>query len=222
MKKIACQRCGICCTKGGPVLHREDLPLITGQTIQPHQLVVIRQGEPAYNPATDQVEPAVCEMLKIQGTAGSWQCLFYDAHHRSCTIHAGRPLECRLLHCRDTRAVLAVTGRDCLTRRDLISADDPALAFLQAFEHCSWQRLNDLLASPDPAAIEAAEEILAADLHLRQQAIHRLQLSLAQELFYFGRPLFQAWHHPDIELVLDHGLPRLRRRANRPASLKMC
>lgn len=218
MKKIECRRCGTCCIKGGPVLHREDLPLVTGQTILPHQLVVIRQGEPAYNPLTDRVEPAGCEMLKIQGTAGGWQCLFYDAPRKSCSIHASRPLECRLLQCRDTRAVLAVTGRDCLSRRDIINADDPALPFLQAFEHCSWQRLNALLATPDPAAIQAAEEILAADLHLRQQAIHRLQLSLAQELFYFGRPLFQAWHHSEIELVLVNGLPRLRPVATGPVS----
>ena len=50
MKKIECKRCGTCCIKGGPVLHSVDLALITEGVIRPDQLVVIRHGEPAYNP----------------------------------------------------------------------------------------------------------------------------------------------------------------------------
>ncbi|MEN8258285.1 MAG: YkgJ family cysteine cluster protein [Thermodesulfobacteriota bacterium] len=209
MKKIECRRCGTCCVKGGPVLHSDDLPLIRNKTIRLDQLVVIRKGEPAYNPATDAVEPASCEMLKLQGKSGSWECLFYDASQKSCTIHDNRPLECQLLQCRDTSAILAVTGKDCLSRQDIIPPDDPALAYLQAFEQCSWEKVHLLLATLNTQSIQETEKILCTDLLLRQQAVDRLQITLAQELFYFGRPMFQAFSHPGVQLTFEKGMPRL-------------
>ncbi len=213
MKKIECKQCGTCCIKGGPVLHSDDLPLLTKKVIQPDQLVVIRQGEPAYNPTSDAVEPASCEMLKIQGKAGSWQCLFYDAALKSCTIHDSRPLECRVLQCRDTTAILAVSGQDCLQRQDILADNDPLIPYLQAMTECSWEKINALLITPSTEAIEAAEKILCEDLRLREQAITQLHLTLAQEFFYFGRPMFQAWNHPGVMISLEKGMPRLRLRS---------
>ncbi len=211
MKKIECRRCGTCCVKGGPVLHNDDLPLITNKIILPNQLVVIREGEPAYNPGTDAVEPTVCEMLKIQGKPGSWECLFYDGGQKSCTIHANRPLECHLLQCRDTKALLAVTGKDCLSRQDIVAADDPLSPYLQSLaEECSWHKIHDLLATPDSDAVQEVEKILHTDLLIRQEAVNRFQISLPQELFYFGRPMFQSLHHPGLQLSFENNMPRLR------------
>ncbi len=210
MKKIECKRCGTCCIKGGPVLHTEDLLLIKNKTIRLDQLVVIRKAEPAYNPVSDAVEPASCEMLKLQGKSGSWECLFYDDALKSCTIHDSRPLECRLLQCQDPAALLAVTGIDCLSRQDIIEPNDPAQAYLHEFAECSWEKFNSLLAKPAPHSLQDAEKILRADLFLRQQAIERLQLSLAQELFYFGRPMFQAFSHPNVQLSFEGGMPKLQ------------
>ncbi len=209
MKKIECKRCGTCCVKGGPVLHGDDLPLIKKNIIRPDQLVVIRDGEPAYNPIPDAVEPTSCEMLKIQGQSGGWQCLFYDATQKSCSIHTNRPLECRLLQCQDTAAILAVTGKDCLNRQDIIAQDDPILPHIQAFEQCSWHKVHALLATLGPESIAALEKILHTDLFLREQAITQLQLTLAQELFYFGRPMFQSLNHPGLQLTFADGMPRL-------------
>ena len=213
MKKIECRRCGTCCVKGGPVLHGDDLPLVKKNIIRPDQLMVIRAGEPAYNPAADAVEPTSCEMLKIQGKSGGWECLFYDAARKSCSIHNNRPLECRLLQCRDTRALLAVTGQDCLSRQDIIAADDPIIPYLEAFAECSWQKINDLLTTLSSQSIQEAEKIISTDLLLREQAINQLQLTLAQEFFYFGRPMFQSWNHPTVLLTFDNnGMPRLQPR----------
>lgn len=209
MKKIECRRCGTCCVKGGPVLHTEDLPLLN-EVIRQEQLIVIRKGEPAYNPVTNRVEPASCEMLKIQGKNGSWECLFYDAAQKSCTIHDTRPLECRLLQCRDTAAILAVTGQDCLKRQDLLAVNDPIMPSIQAMAPCSWEKINALLTTLSAESIDEAEKILCADLRVREQAINRLQLTLAQELFYFGRPMFQSWNHPAVQLTFENGMPRLR------------
>lgn len=173
--------------------------------------MVIRKGEPAYNPASDRVEPAPCEMLKIQGKPGSWECLFYDAAQKSCTIHNTRPLECRLLQCQDTTAVLAVTGKDCLNRLDIITSDDKIAAYIQAFEHYSWEKINSLLTTLSSESIKEAEKILCTDLIIREQAVTQLQLTLAQELFYFGRPMFQSWNHPGVHLFIENGMPRLHR-----------
>jgi hypothetical protein len=149
-------------------------------------------------------------MVKIQGKNGSWECLFYDAALKSCTIHATRPLECRLLQCRDTTAILAVTGMDCLNRHEIISANDPAIPYIQEFAKCSWQKLNALLTTLSRDSIQEAEKILCTDLLLRDQAINQLHFTLAQELFYFGRPMFQAWNHPAVQLTFANGMPRLQ------------
>ncbi len=191
-------------------MHGEDLPLVQNKIIQLEQLLVIREGEPAYNPAMDRVEPAACEMLKIQGKAGSWECLFYDAAQKSCSIHDNRPLECRLLQCQDTSAILVVSGQDCLTRRDLIGGDAPIVPYLEAFATCSWVKVNELQTSLTPESIKEAEKILRTDLILREQAIRELQLSLAQEFFYFGRPMFQSWNDPRVQLSFENGMPRLQ------------
>ncbi len=192
------------------MLHGEDLALIANGVIRPEQLLVIRAAEPAYNPVSNAVEPASCEMLKIQGKPGSWECLFYDAGPKSCTIHAHRPLECRLLQCQETTAILAVTGQDCLNRQDLIAADDPVRPFLLRFADCSWEKIGALLATLSTESVQQAEKILCADLLLREEAITTLQLSLEQEFFYFGRPMFQAWNHPGVQLTFKNGMPHLQ------------
>ncbi|PLX50720.1 MAG: YkgJ family cysteine cluster protein [Desulfobulbaceae bacterium] len=212
MPKIECKRCGTCCVKGGPVLHVDDLPLLDKKIIQARQLVVIRQGEPAYQPASDSVEPAACEMLKVQGVAGSWQCLFFEAATKSCTIHVNRPLECRLLQCQDPAPLLAVSGRDCLNRRDIMAQDDPAIPFIEAFTQCSWHTVHSLLEELDATTLLEIEKIIRTDLFLREEAVHSLKLSLAQELFYFGRPMFQAFCHAGVELSFERGMPRLHLR----------
>jgi hypothetical protein len=150
-------------------------------------------------------------MLKMQGKPGSWACLFYDAAQKSCTIHDTRPLECRLLQCQNTTAVLAVTGFDCLNRLDIIHSDDQAAAYIKAFEQYSWEKLNSLLTTLSMESIKEAEKILCTDLILREQAVTQLQLTLAQELFYFGRPMFQSWNHPGVQLFFENGMPRLQR-----------
>jgi hypothetical protein len=198
MTLLQCKRCGTCCINGGPVLHHKDLPLITRGIIKTGQLLVIRQDEPAFQPVSSTVEPASCEMLKIQGKTGSWECLFYDPDQKGCTIHHDRPLECRLLYCQNPTDLLAVIGKNCLSRFDIISDTDPTIPFIKTQADHSWKNINNLPAAPAPLQIKQTLEILKADLDLRQQAVNTLHLSLAQELFYLGRPMFQGLNHPAL------------------------
>ncbi len=111
-----CRRCGTCCRNGGPALHREDIALLRRGSISHADLITIRIGEPAYSPLVDRVEPSAFELVKVAGTAASWTCRFFSAADNRCLIYENRPLECRLLNCREPEPLLAVIGRDTLVR----------------------------------------------------------------------------------------------------------
>ncbi|MFH1216945.1 MAG: YkgJ family cysteine cluster protein [Pseudomonadota bacterium] len=214
-QKRECQRCGTCCRKGGPALHKEDRELIENGTISLSHLVTVRQGEPAFNPFKEQVEPARHEFIKIGGKKGSWECLFFDGVKSACTIHQNRPLECRLLECWDTDAVGEITGRDCLCRFDIMPDNVHMKDFIVRHEEtCSMSRvcslLDELLADETQQEIhERLTGIMQKDLQIRSSAVARFHLSLEEELFYFGRPLFHALHHPRLHIDFKGGTIRL-------------
>ncbi|MEW6519324.1 MAG: YkgJ family cysteine cluster protein [Thermodesulfobacteriota bacterium] len=210
-----CQRCGTCCKNGGPILHPEDLPLVRKGILSHENLVTIRKGEPSFNPFNGKVEPASREMIKIAGKGASWECLFYDAGRSACIIHADRPLECRLLQCWDTRGIEAASGQVCLGRFDLVADQDPVADRIRSHEQqCSYARalpLLEQLSSPRPAETTLADltDLMQLDLLLRDQAVSALRLSLQQELFYFGRPLFQTLQHPRLRVAMSGASIRL-------------
>lgn len=210
-----CQRCGTCCKNGGPILHRGDLPLLRKGIFSLQNLVTIRKGEPAFNPFTGKVEPASYEMIKIAGKGASWECIFYDAAQSACIIHADRPLECSLLQCWDTRGIAEIYGRECLSRFDLVADQDPIRDHIKRHEQqCSYARTLPFLdqlssPSPDKASMEELQGLMRQDLALRDQAVSVFGLSLQQELFYFGRPLFQSLQHPRLRVTMTGASIRL-------------
>ncbi len=209
--QTTCKRCGTCCIKGGPVLHRDDLPLLEKHILSLDHLIVIRAGEPAFNPIKGWVEPASSEMIKIAGKGTSWECIFYDQVQSSCTIHKNRPVECRLLKCWDTKEIAGISGKECLCRHDLLQGDDQLIdymaaqekkcsyvAALQYIEHLSKKRLQH-------EALHKLKALLTEDLAIREKAINRFQLSLQKELFYFGRPMFRVITHPQLAITIVAG-----------------
>jgi len=152
-------------------------------------LVTVRRGELALAPLARRPEPVRQEFLKLAGRGGSWCCLFYDEQKRACTIYGHRPLACSLLDCRHPDPLLAVAGRDLLTRFDLIAQDDPLLAVVR--EHDQACPCPDL---GDPAGIRQdlarVTRLVQRDLDLRRRAAEIRPLEVSEELFYFGRPLF--------------------------------
>ncbi|MFH1015025.1 MAG: YkgJ family cysteine cluster protein, partial [Nitrospirota bacterium] len=130
----ACIRCGTCCRKGGPALHKEDKKILLEGHISYHHLITIRKGELAFTPLSSKPEPVKQELVKIAGKGKSWACLFYEKKQSSCAVYEKRPLECRLLKCWDTAQLLAIVGKDTLTRADIISADDPIMRFIRTHE----------------------------------------------------------------------------------------
>lgn len=191
----ACRRCGTCCEQGGPALHAEDRQLIDSGTVSRRDLVAIRNGEPAYDQRQGQVVPAAQEFLKLAGARGSWRCKFYHTPG-GCGIYGQRPLECRLLFCRDTTPLEAVMGRDLLDRRALLAADDPALEWLAKQEMAVaypevMARLVELdLPGSAGASLASLTSLVRADLALREAFIRSFPGRGGEELFLFGRPLF--------------------------------
>lgn len=196
-QKVECERCGTCCERGGPALHIEDRELLTSGVIGLADVVTIRQGEIVVQPDTGQPIASEVELIKFQGQAGQWCCRFLDPVARTCTIYAHRPLACRLLKCWDPTEVLDIAGKKLLSRADLIVADDPRLPLVRLHDQqCALPDMIEVAASLANAGkrertLAELRKMVEKDLMLRTIAIDQFQLSVALELFYFGRPLFQ-------------------------------
>ncbi len=205
MTSKTCKKCGTCCKNGGPALHLADLPLLADGHLTTHSLITIRQGEPVFSPLSDQVEPAAMELIKLNGTDNSWSCCFYQGGDSSCGIYPHRPLECRILKCWDTNELTNLIFKNTINRLDIIKKDDPLLEMIAKHEHeCPYENLRRLttaqrcdhdrmrMKNNQTSVIrDACREIIENDLSTRQSAVQQYNLSLGQELFYFGRPMFQ-------------------------------
>lgn len=190
-----CLRCGVCCEKGGPALHIQDLPLVQKKHLEINQLITIRKSELAHDPVTDDVKPVTSELVKIRGDRGEWCCCFYDRKKKGCGIYGHRPLACRTLKCWDTDDILKLSGRDLITRLDIMEKDNPLRAIIMEHEHL-FPCPDLVMLSQDNShsldkIIPELEKIVVGDLHYRSRIISAFNLSVEEEAFYFGRPVFQ-------------------------------
>jgi Fe-S-cluster containining protein len=196
MKKTGCDRCGTCCSNGGPALHYEDNPLLQNKRLTPEHLITVRKGEPVFSLADENPGPAQSEIVKIKGRGPEWTCLFFQKKESECAIYEHRPLECSLLKCWETADLEKIAGRNLLNRYDIIAPHNPLLSFIKTHEEkCSLQNLFEMLSSVTSQS--SHQQVLAeltslvnTDLAIRSQAMTRFRFSLDLELFFFGRPLF--------------------------------
>ncbi len=192
--KSECKRCGTCCIKGGPSLHLEDKGLLTSGHIKIEQLITIRRGEMAYLPLHDEPEPTTKELVKIGGKGKDWECTFLKRDEMLCTIYEHRPLECRLLECRDTSALESIAGQNSLTRADIIASDNPINEFIQFHEvNCpvpAPDQIRMALSSEEESKVLARlTELVCRDIAVRAEVVGRFDIPLPVEIFYFGRPI---------------------------------
>lgn len=190
--QTTCKKCGNCCRKGGPALHSQDLPLIQSGKIPVSALITIRKGELALNPLTGKVQPVAVELVKIIGAGRQWDCCYYDETD-GCTIYDHRPHACRILKCWDTEEILALVGKDTLSRFDILDADDPLIPVIREHERiCPCDGLEDVLAGRLSEKLKKdLEKRVRDDLRFRTRIIADYNLKLSRELFCFGRPFFQ-------------------------------
>ena len=167
-----CRRCGTCCEKGGPTLHRHDLPLVEKGTIPLKDLYTIRKGEMVMDPAHKAPIPAPEELVKIRGRGGDWGCRYLDKEGCVCRIYDHRPEECRAQKCWDTTEIEALYPKDRLSREDLVAGVSGIWELVEEHEkRCSYQRLatlSPILAAGDSKdAASEVTEMIGYDRHLR-------------------------------------------------------
>lgn len=195
MEQTECDRCGTCCIKGGPVLHKQDYDLAKDGYIPRGSLITIRKGELAYNPKTDTIGPVSCELIKIAGKGGEWSCLYYDESVKECKIYLNRPFACTILKCWNPKELLDLVENDTLSRFDIVDGNDPMyLAVLESDRLFPCPDMKEIAAwSEDIFNKQKAglEKLINEDLNFRTQLVRLKGLALSDELFLFGRPLFQ-------------------------------
>lgn len=201
-----CQRCGTCCEKGGPSLHREDRPLVDAGRIPARCLFTIRRGELARDNVRGTLAPLTEEIIKIKGYPGRWTCLFYDQASRGCGIYDHRPLECRALNCRDTRRIEGVYQTTRLTRQDLLSGVHGLWELIEDHEQrCGYDTLHALVeAGTHKGRLKQEEkilEILRFDAHIRQLTVEKGRVDNRMLEFIFGRALAETITMFGIKLV---------------------
>ncbi len=193
-RQAECKKCGDCCRQGGPALHKRDLDLVRDGKIPISTLITIKKGELTHNPVTGVVQPAGVELIKIAGKEQQWECCYYD-EQRGCTIYENRPQACVLFKCWDTKDVLNIVEKETLSRFDILGFDDPLIPAIR--EHERICPCPDFLYIRDNGSRLSAqqekelEKQVRDDLSFRTRVISDFNLKLSEELFYFGRPLFQ-------------------------------
>jgi len=191
-----CQRCGTCCTKGGPALHKEDAPLIEKGAIPTKNLFTLRKGEMAIDNVRGHAAPIKDEIIKIKGRKGSWTCCFYNTAARDCQIYNARPVECRVLACWDTADIERIYAQNRLTRQDLLGSVSGLWDVVQSHEQrCAYRKIERWLSKisrGDQTARAALNEMIAYDQHLRSLTVEKSGIDLALLDFLFGRPLSET------------------------------
>ena len=200
-----CRRCGTCCTKGGPALHREDEPLIREGVLSFQHIFTLREGEPVHDNVRGCLVPLTGELVKIRSQQGGATCLFYDIDKRSCGIYSSRPLECRLLKCWDTRDIENAFEKNRLSRKDLLSEKHNILNLIHAHDtRCGHGLLASLVRQlSTPGGDEAVQRILDMlqyDHYMRPFLVQKAAIDEQTLDFLFGRPLSQSIRAYGLEI----------------------
>ncbi len=204
-EQTECKRCGTCCENGGPALHSQDLDLIEQGVLSQNDLITIRKGELIHHPATDAIQPVDTEFLKIAGKKRTWSCRFYDPEKNGCTIYTHRPIGCHVLKCWDTEEILKLAGKDLLSRLDVIKADDPlrdrVIDHESRFPVPDLKKISRTVTRSSKNTIKKLEKFCNHEVALRMESVMRWHLTVDQELFYFGRPIFELLRALRFDIV---------------------
>ena len=188
-----CIRCGTCCTKGGPTLHKEDAILFAKGILKIFHVYTLRKGEIVRN-IDGTLMVLEQEIIKTKGQGEAWTCIFYDDDQKACNVYGHRPIECRALKCWDLRGFKEIRARPCLQRRDLIKPDDGIPKIIRAHEQrCAyetlWSAVERLRGADSGKAVEEILELLQYDHYMRHLLAEKLKMAPNAMDFFFGRPL---------------------------------
>lgn len=193
MTASTCRRCGTCCRGSGPTLHLADLPLVRAGHLGLDQLLTLRAGEMVHDQIRGTLRPLASEIIKLRWQADGHTCLFYQADPVGCANYGHRPLECRLLDCRNTAPLAAMYEQERLTRAHLLPPES-ALGQLVA-DHEAQCALATAISlrrqalSGNQAAARELAGLLDYDAAVRDAVAERMPASGGTLELLFGRPL---------------------------------
>ncbi len=176
-------------------MHGEDLILVENGKVLRRDCITLRKGEFAHNPVTEKIEAIPREIIKLRGTGGEWACCYLDLNNMSCGIYQNRPLACRTLKCWDPNESLKLAGRDLLSREMILKNEKHLLELVMKYEQVfllpDFPMLSQNLKTDREEMIRMLETMINSDLAFRDKQVQQSSLVAKEELFLFGRPLFQ-------------------------------
>ncbi len=205
-----CTRCGTCCAKGGPALHREDLPRLAQGAFARRDLITFRRGELVRDQISGNLVALDEEIVKLHGRdTANWTCRFLNMVDHLCFIYENRPAECRALDCWHPEEISAMYDKERITRFDILGADSGLAELIRVHEEsCGYAALERLAArfDEDPAAREGFAEAVRFDMAFRAVVQEKASLPADELAFYFGRTLGDTAHMFGLRVVnTEHG-----------------
>ncbi len=188
-----CKRCGICCMKNPPALHKQDIEFIKGKKITFSNLITYRTGEPMYDNINNKVISLDREIIKLRTKQGSTECIFYNDKKKECAIYDVRPIECRKLKCWEPEELMAFYEKDRIDRFSLINKHSAIGEII-----CLHEEKTDLKEfkriffafreTKDPKLKSKLEQMISYDLNVREFIKDKTGATKEMD-FFFGRPL---------------------------------
>jgi len=203
-----CVRCGTCCRKGGPCFHHADRSLIDEGKIPCEFLFTIRKGETAWDNVRCVLYPQTSDIIKIKSRENSSVCIFLNDAENACTIYSDRPLECRVLNCRDTREIEKIYAEKRLTRQDLLGNVQGLRDIVEMHQaRCDYDLIREIIADPGQGnrkALEKIGEMVQYDFHIRSLTAEKGGKAMEKMTdFLFGRPLWKTLEPIGIKIKID-------------------
>lgn len=202
-----CERCGHCCIKGGPTLHKQDLPLFEQGTLGYTQVYTLRKGEMVSEQVKGGLMPLDEEIVKLRGLGTGWMCLFYDDDANACTIYDDRPAECSAFNCWATEELEEMYEKNRISRFDIIPEDSALAEVIKAHEEeISYDKISEMafaFVDGDTAAGEKLAERVTYDAAFRSAFSEKTEVGAEEMNFFFGRPLYLVLKQYDLEVAKD-------------------
>lgn len=192
-RKKECTRCGECCMRGGPVLLRDDLPLLHSR-LSYEDIYTVREGEPQVSRHDQELYFSAMEFVKIREKPGFPSCLFFD--DGECRIYGQRPLLCRSYKCWAPEDVVTGIGDRALSRQDLFGSVELISDIISRHgEKCSYEKLADAVKRAnegDEASAEEVVDMLQYDSYMRPFLTEKFQIPSGSMEVVLGRPLSET------------------------------
>ncbi|MFA5354495.1 MAG: YkgJ family cysteine cluster protein, partial [Thermodesulfovibrionales bacterium] len=203
-KRTSCERCGNCCSGGGPVLLKDDLALFSSGVLSHADVYTIRENERVGS--KENVYESFLEMIKLR-EAENGACSFY-AGNGECRIYEKRPYQCRAYKCWSANEIdnpgAALAEEDiliglegnCITRKDFFAGIDLVMDVIKRHEEkCSYERLNAALEKASEGDEEAMDEVMDMfqyDASIRPFLTEKFSIPQNALDLILGRPLTET------------------------------